>query len=61
MAKQKIYFSIRVVKAINKDKAADKIFSEEYEEDHTLCDEIMTTEELIQALLLELENQQNKK
>lgn len=37
----KTYFSIRVVSANSKEEALEKILSEEFNEDHPLCDKIL--------------------
>ena len=38
---EKTYYSIRVVKAINKTKALDKIVKGEFEDAHHLCDVVL--------------------
>lgn len=56
MAKEQIYYSIRVVKASNKEKAIEKIENEQFVSSHRLSDEVLLTKELLQKLLLELED-----
>lgn len=56
MAKEKTYYSIRVVKATSKNKAIEKVENQEFDESHKLSDEVLLTKELLQKLLLELEN-----
>ena len=50
MSKKKFYFSIRVVKAISEEQAIDKICTEEFVEEHNLCDKVLTLEELKEEL-----------
>ena len=62
MAKQITYFSIRAVKAKNKDEAWSKVYDgADFDESNDLCDKILTTQELIEQLLLQLEDENKKK
>lgn len=56
MAEEITYYSIRTVKAKNQDEAFTKIYDEaEFDEENELCDRILTAQELIEILLIQLE------
>lgn len=40
--KDKLYYSIRVVKAKSKKEAIDKILNQDFDMSHELCDEVIT-------------------
>ena len=61
MAKEKTYYNIRVVQATTKNKAIEKVNDYEFDEMNCLCDSVLTTEELINELLLQLEEEKNNK
>jgi hypothetical protein len=59
MAKEITYYSIRVVKAIDDTEATWAVQDGIFEEGNSLCDRVLTAEELIKELLLQLENEKN--
>jgi len=48
--KSKTYYSIRVIKARTKKEAISKILTENFEEQHVLCDAVVTEKTLKRLL-----------
>jgi dsDNA-binding SOS-regulon protein len=61
MAKEVTYYSVRTIRATSKKEAVEKVEDGEFDEMHEMCDEVLTTEELIKQLLLQLENEKSEK
>lgn len=57
MTKIKTYYSIRTIKAKTPVEALEKVQDGDFDEENDLCDRILTTEDLIKELLLQLENE----
>lgn len=57
MPKEVTYYSVRTIKAETQDEAISKVEDGEFDESHELCDRVLTTEELIKELLLQLEDE----
>ena len=47
---EKIYYSIRIVKAESRDEAIDKIIDGKFDETVAICDAVLTEEELLKAI-----------
>jgi hypothetical protein len=61
MKGEKTYYSVRTIKAKTQYEAITKVEDGDFDEMHELCDEVLTTEELIKKLLLQLENEKSNK
>lgn len=51
MAKEmNVFFSIRVVRAMDREDATDEVENNNFDENHPLCDRVLTKEELLKEL-----------
>jgi hypothetical protein len=61
MAERKTYYNIRTVEANDETEARWKVEDGIFQEEHKLCDRVLSAEELIKELLLQLENEKENK
>ncbi len=55
MAKSTTYYHIRTIKAKNQNEALECVENGYFDEENDLCDKVLTAEELIRELLMQLE------
>jgi len=58
MPKEITYYNIRTVRAKSLKEAMTKLEDADFDEENELCDTVLTTQELIEKLLLQLEEEQ---
>jgi DNA polymerase III delta prime subunit len=57
MPKEITYYNIRTVRAKSLKEAMTKLEDADFDEENELCDIVLTTQELIEQLLLQLEEE----